>query len=63
VTAYADGKVNVFKTSGGATTHVGTVTIPTGGAGAWTQGTGGGRIGIQLPTGQRVDDFSGGNLP
>ena len=57
----ATGTVNVYKTSGAITTLVGTVTIPTAGAGAWT-GTGG-RIGIQLPTGVRVDNFSGGTVP
>jgi hypothetical protein len=62
-TARGTGTVDVFKTSGGLTTAVGSVTVPTAGAGSWTQGTGGGRIGIQLPSGVRVDDFSGGTLP
>jgi hypothetical protein len=64
-TAYADGTVNVFRTAvGGApTTLVGTVTVPITGPGAWTWGSGGGRIGMQMPIGQRVDDFAGGTLP
>ncbi len=61
--AYGDGKVEVFKTSGGVTSLVGSVAIPTSGAGAWTQGTGGGRIGVILPLNARIDDFKGGNLP
>ncbi len=61
--AYADGTVNVYRTSGATTTEIGSVTIPTAGAGAWTQGTGGGRIGIQLPATGRVDNFSGGTVP
>ena len=56
--ATAAGTVNVFKTSGPTTTSVGTVTIP--GAGFWT---GTGRIGVQLPTNARIDDFAGGTLP
>jgi uncharacterized repeat protein (TIGR01451 family) len=62
-TAGATGTVTIYRTSGAVTTLVGTIAIPTAGAGSWTQGTGGGRIGIQLPTGVRVDDFSGGNVP
>ncbi len=62
-TARGTGTVDVFKTSGAVTTILGSVTIPTAGAGAWTPGTGGGRIGIQLPAGVRVDDFSGGTVP
>jgi uncharacterized repeat protein (TIGR01451 family) len=57
--AYNDGTVRVYKNG----TFIGGVTIPTSGAGAWTQGSGGGRIGVQLPLGQRVDDFRGGTLP
>ena len=56
--AIADGTVFVYKTSGATTTLIGSVTIP--GAGFWT---GTGRIGMQLPTGARVDNFSGGNVP
>jgi len=58
-TALNNGTVSIFKNG----VFVGSVTIPTSGAGAWTQGTGGGRIGIQLPTGQRVDNFRGATLP
>jgi len=39
------------------------VAIPTSGIGSWTPGTGGGRIGLGLPTNARVDNFSGGTLP
>ncbi len=60
--AYGDGSVYVFKTTGATTTLLGSVAIPTIGTGAWTQGTGGGRIGMQLPIGQRVDNFSGGTV-
>ena len=56
--AYADGTVNVYKTSGATTTEIGSVTIP--GAGFWT---GTGRIGIQLPGGARIDNFAGGTVP
>jgi hypothetical protein len=41
------------------TTVIGTVQLPN--VALWT--TGGGRIGMQLPNGARVDDFSGANLP
>jgi uncharacterized repeat protein (TIGR01451 family) len=41
------------------TTFVATATLPANAL--WT--TGGGRIGMQLPSGQTVDDFSGGTLP
>lgn len=61
--ADATGKVNVWKTTGVTTALVGSVAIPTSGAGAWTQGTGGGRVGVMLPTGARVDKFSGGTVP
>lgn len=62
-TAYADGTVSVFKTSGATTTSVGNITIPTSGTGAWAQGTGGGRIGMLLPANARVDNFAGGTVP
>jgi uncharacterized repeat protein (TIGR01451 family) len=52
------GEVVVYKTVGATTTLVGTVTIP--GAGFWT---GTGRIGIRLPRGARIDNFSGGLVP
>jgi len=61
--ADATGLVAVWKTSGATTTFLGSVTIPTSGTGAWTQGTGGGRIGLMLPTNARVDNFSGATLP
>ena len=61
-TADADGTVSVFRTSG-TTTLVGSITIATSGTGAWTQGTGGGRIGMLLPANARVDNFSGGTVP
>jgi uncharacterized repeat protein (TIGR01451 family) len=51
---YADGTLNVYKTSGVTTTLLGSVN---------STFTGTGRIGIQLPQGQRVDDFKGGNAP
>ncbi len=40
VLAYGDGTVYVYKTSGAITTLVGSVTIPTSGAGSWAPGTG-----------------------
>jgi hypothetical protein len=57
--ANADGSVDVWQN----TTFIGHVIIPTVGVGAWTQGTAGGRIGIQLPAGARVDNFSGQTVP
>lgn len=57
--AFADGSVYVYKNG----VAIGAVTIPTAGPGAWTFGSGGGRIGIILPTGQRVDDFRGATIP
>jgi len=62
-TAYADGTVNVYKTSGATTTELGSVVISTSGSGSWAYGTGGGRIGILMPSGARVDNFAGGTLP
>jgi hypothetical protein len=62
-TAYADGTVNVYKTSGPTTTELGSVVIPTSGSGSWLQGTGGGRIGIVMPSGARLDNVAGGTLP
>jgi hypothetical protein len=62
LTAMVDqtGVVNVWKTSGGVTSFIGTSTLPANAL--WT--TGGGRIGIQMPAGStRVDNFSGGNVP
>lgn len=61
--ADATGNVYVWKTTAaGVTTFIGNVSIPTTGDGAWTQGTGGGRIGIMLPTNARVDNFRGGTV-
>jgi uncharacterized repeat protein (TIGR01451 family) len=54
--AHSNGQVDVFKN----TTLIGSVRIPTTGTGSWSPGTGGGRIGILLAAGQRIDDFSGG---
>ncbi len=56
--ALQTGQISVYKTSGAVVTLVGTGTIP--GPGFWT---GTGRIGIRLPAGARVDNFSGGNVP
>ena len=63
LTAVADvaGTVTVWKTSGATTTLVGSASIPTTGSTAFVTGTG--RIGMQLPSGARVDNFSGGTLP
>jgi hypothetical protein len=58
--ANADGSVFVWKTDGNTITFLGSVAIPTTGIGAWTQGTGGGRIGIQLPNNAQIDNFAGG---
>ena len=65
LTAQADatGVVSIWKTSGASTTFIGNVTIATSGAGAWTQGTGIGRIGITMPTSARIDDFAAATLP
>jgi hypothetical protein len=57
----ARGMVYIWRTSGATTTFVGSVALPTTGANAWTTGTG--RIGFQLPTSARVDNFRGGSLP
>ncbi|MGC2193987.1 MAG: Ig-like domain-containing protein [Terriglobales bacterium] len=54
----ATGAVFVWKTSGGADTYLGSVTITPN-----TGWTGTGRIGLQLPTNGRVDDFAGGTTP
>ena len=58
VIAYDNGSVSVWKNG----QLIGVVRIPTSGSGAWTQGTGGGRIGIRLPSGSRVDNFRGGTV-
>ena len=51
----ATGVVSVWKNA----TYVGSVTLPN--VALWT--TGGGLIGMQLPNGARVDNFSGGLVP
>jgi uncharacterized repeat protein (TIGR01451 family) len=61
--AYEDGSVYVYKTSASVTTTLGVASITTSGPGAWTQATGGGRMGIVLPTGARIDNFAGGTVP
>jgi hypothetical protein len=64
ITALLDGTtapatVWVWKTtSGNVTTSLGSAQLPN--ATTWT---GGGVIGMQLPTGARVDNFAGGNVP
>jgi hypothetical protein len=55
----ATGVVNVWKTSGGNTTFIGTANLPS--VPAWT--TGGGRIGMLLPVATALDNFAGGNVP
>ncbi len=62
ITALVDATATVYvwKTSGANTTYLGSVALPN--VAVWT--TGGGRIGMQLPTtGVRVDNFAGGNVP
>ncbi|MEI8169064.1 MAG: Ig-like domain-containing protein [Rhodoferax sp.] len=51
----ATGMVYVWK----STTFVGAVALPN--VALWTSG--GGRIGMQLPSGARIDNFSGGTVP
>ena len=53
-TVDASGLVSVWQNS----TFLGSVQLPNNPL--WT--TGGGRIGIQLPNGARVDNFNGGNV-
>jgi hypothetical protein len=55
--ALADGTVAVYKN--GVLIPGAVVVIPTTGTGSWAQATGGGRIGMQLPSGARVDNFVG----
>jgi uncharacterized repeat protein (TIGR01451 family) len=65
LTALADGLGNVFlfrTNSSGNTAYIGVVAIPIVGASAWAPATGGGRIGLQVPVGQRVDDFRAGTI-
>ena len=54
--ANTDGSVDVWRTAGAVTTYLGRSSPNATFAG-------GGRIGMQLPDGARVDDFSGGTLP
>lgn len=63
ITAMADGSgvVSVWRTRGTTNTYIGQAQMPTAGALAFTAG--GGRIGIQLPGGARVDDFRGAAVP
>jgi uncharacterized repeat protein (TIGR01451 family) len=60
VVVSSTGVVSIYKTVGTTTTLVGTRQVPITGAASFT---GSGRIGIQLPTGGRVDNFSGGTMP
>jgi uncharacterized repeat protein (TIGR01451 family) len=54
------GLVSIYKTTAAnVTTLVGTRQLPTTGASSFP---GGGRIGMQMPNGGRVDNFSGGTL-
>lgn len=55
----AGGLVSVWRTRGATTVLVGSIQLPNNAL--WN--TGGGRIGISLPTGARVDNFSGGTVP
>jgi uncharacterized repeat protein (TIGR01451 family) len=55
----ATGLVSVWRTRVATTVFVGSVPLPS--SALWT--TGGGRIGMSLPNGARVDNFSGGTLP
>ncbi len=61
--ARGTGTVYVYKTSGAVTTIRRQRHDPDRRRRCMDTGTGGGRIGVQLPTGVRVDDFSGGTLP
>ena len=65
LTALADGLGNVFlfrTNSSGNTAYIGVVAIPIVGASAWAPATVGGRVGLQVPVGQRVDDFRAGTI-
>jgi uncharacterized repeat protein (TIGR01451 family) len=55
----ATGQVGVWRTRGAVNAFVGYVQLPN--VPLWT--TGGGRIGLRLLNGARVDDFRGGTLP
>ena len=54
----ATGLASVWRTRLATTVFVGSVQLPNDAL--WT--TGGGRIGMSLPNGARVDNFSGGSL-
>jgi len=54
--ANADGSVDVWRTAGTTTTYLGHSNAVAAFAGT-------GRIGMQLPSGARVDNFSGGTVP
>lgn len=60
--ADASGAVSVWKTAGGTVSFLGSVAVPTSGSAGWPQASGGGRIGIYLPTNARIDNFSGGTV-
>jgi hypothetical protein len=55
----ATGQVIVWKTAGATTTQVGTVQLPNNVL--WTSG--GGRVGLRLVNGARVDNFAGATVP
>ena len=58
----AAGLVTVWQTTAAnVTTQLGTVQLPITGTNSFTIGSG--RIGVFLPSGARVDNFSGGNVP
>ncbi|MGB8694562.1 MAG: hypothetical protein WCD08_13740 [Steroidobacteraceae bacterium] len=58
----ASGMVYVWRTtSASVTTLLGSVQLPTTGANSFT--VSGGRIGVQVPTNARVDNFAGGTVP
>jgi hypothetical protein len=61
LTAMVDGNgvAIVWKTTGATTTFLGSAQLPNNAL--WT--TGGGRIGMHLLAGARVDNFAGGNAP
>jgi len=56
--ANADGSVDVWKTTGATTTYLGRSAAVTAGS----PFLGGGRIGMQLASGSRVDNFAGGSV-
>jgi hypothetical protein len=54
----ASGVVRVFRTDAATTTFLDSAQLPN--SSLWT--TRGGRIGLQLPIGSRIDNFKGGNV-